>query len=161
MSNDYDLRRIFTASLYFLSQFSAIQEIKTTDDSNEETKYNELVTYLNKESSKKPSLFKLILTIALQLILTVIYYCTALSDFYLCYCFYKKSEIANLLLTCLWIWLPQIIFATGDLKALYIKFYCNKKEKLKFFYKSGLMFIVCLFKLNVSYGYVFQILTIK
>ena len=147
-----DLRRIFTAPLYFLNQFNAIQEINSTEDSNEETQYKELIAYLNKESNKQPSLIKLILTILLQLVLSVIYYYTALSDIYLCYCFYKKLEIANLLLTIFWFFLPQLILMTGDLKALYVKFYCNKKERLKFFYKSFLMLIVFLFKLNVLNG---------
>ena len=139
------LRRIFKAPLYFSTQFNAIS---SKSDSKDTMEYYDLISYLNEESNKKPSLLKLISTIFLQLILIVIYYYTVVSDLYLCFCFYKNSETTNLVLTSLWFFLPQLILAIGDFKAMYSR----KKTKVRFFYKIGLLLIISLFKLNVFYG---------
>ena len=143
------LSRIFKAPLYFSNQFNAIS---SKSDSKDTMEYYDLISCLNEESSKKPSLLKLLSTIILQLILIVIYYYTAVSDLYLCFCFYKNSETTNLVLTSLWFFLPQLILAIGDFKAMYIEYYSRKKKKIRFFYKIGLLLIVSLFKLNVFYG---------
>jgi len=127
-----------------------------TNDSKDITEYNDLISYLNKESINKPSVFELISTIFLQLILTIVYYYTAFSDLYLCFCFYKNSETVNFLLTSLWFFLPQLILITGELKVFYMEIYLQKREKINFFYKSTIMFIVSLFKLNVFYGFKFE-----
>jgi len=144
MSNDKDLRLVFTAPLLFLNEFNKIS--KQEEDSHD---YDELIEYLTIKSNKKPSLIKFLGTISFNIILLIIFYYCALSDLYLCYEYLIiNKEIGNCLLTLLWFLLPQVIIIIGDIKAIYTRFYLNN-QKLTFIYRSILMFFIYIFKLNV------------
>lgn len=144
-----DLRRIFTAQLYFLNEFNSISQ--ETPNSNSDDNNNETVAYLKKKSNEQPSIWKLIFEIVLNIIYLVIYYYSVFSDAYLCFCYFKNNETDNFLLTSLWFFLPSVILICGDIKAYYTKYFL-KQNKLKFFYKSISIPLIYITKLNILYA---------